>query len=623
MHGERDADVVVIGSGFGGAVAALRCAEAGQRVVVLERGPWVTRDTHEVDLDALWIPHRHRFGMNELRSRGRHIVPWLGVGVGGGSHAYAGTLKRAATFAGYPAAIAADDMERYYARAEDMMEPRPYPDYPPYGECRSTQILFAAGRELERTDPELVEDWGPVPLAIQFAPPDGTPGAAMLNKHGAKQRYSDPSEQSLLGGDIDAKNSLDKNYLFVAQRRGAEIRALSQATRIEPMDGGGYRVTYKEWIQEEGAWRRFGRKWLTRLVAERSAEHSITCRRLVLAAGCVGSTELLLRAREIDRTLPDLGPALGTRYTTNGDFLSLVFPARGLLAGYVGLIAAIIGLVLGNYWIVGAGALGYVAGLLLSGHAFDPDIGTTNSDYIRFRGEDGSSQGAYIEGGRYPTPERLLGAIMLSSLGLWRPHRYGKIVRATRWFRRWVPPFGLFARTWPIPLLEMGRDRALGTFRLDRNGRAVIDYDLAANAEFYRYLNRLSRKVAKAVHGWWVPNVLFYLFKRMEIPHNQGGAPMGEGPDTGVVDHAGRVFGYADLMVLDGAILPVSPGPNPAFTILAVAERGIEHALAQVTRGEAIMAEVGPTASGEVVAASTDDSTSEGGGRHVVGPIEQ
>lgn len=621
MTAQRDTDVVVIGSGFGGSVAALRCAEAGQRVVVLERGPWVTRDTHEVDLDALWIPHRHRFGMNELRARGKHIVPWLGVGVGGGSHAYAGTLKRAASFAGYPGAIAADDMDRYYDRAEDMMEPQPYPDYPPYADCRSTQTLFAAGRELARTHPELVEDWGPVDLAIQFAPPDGTPGAPMINKHGARQRYSDPSEQSLLGGDIDAKNSLDKNYLFVAQRHGAEIRPLSQATRIEPLpaeDGGGYRVTYKEWIREEGAWRRFGRKWLTRFFAERSAEHSITCTRLIVAAGCVGSTELLLRARDVDRTLPALSPALGTRYTTNGDFLSLVFPARGLLAGYVGLIAAVIGLVLGNDWISGAGALGYVAGLLLSRHAFDPDIGTTNSDYIRFRGEDGSTQGAYIEGGRYPTPERFFAAVVLSSIGLWRPHRYAKIVRATRWFRRWVPPFALFARTWPIPLLEMGRDHATGTFRLDRHGRAVIDYDLAANAGFYRYLNRLGRKVAKAVHGWWVPNVLFYLFKRMEIPHNQGGVPMGEDPATGVVDHAGRIYGYPDLMVLDGAILPVSPGPNPAFTILAIAERGIEHALAQVVRGEPIAAEIGAP----LAAASADHGAREVGGGALSGTVE-
>jgi cholesterol oxidase len=586
-----DADVVVIGSGFGGAVAALRCAEAAQRVVVLERGAWITRATHEVDLDALWIPHRHRFGANELRSRGKNIVPWLGAGVGGGSHVYAGTLKRAASFADYPAAIAGDDMGRYYDRAAALIEPQPYPDYPPYADCRSTQTLFAAGRELERTDPELVEDWGPLELAIQFAPPGGTPGAEMINKHGATQRYSDPAEQSLLGGDIDAKNSLDKNYLFLAQQHGAEIRALSQATRIEPLpDRAGYRVTYKEWIQEPGAWRRFGRKWLPWFVKERTAEHTVTCKRLVVAAGCVGSTELLLRARDVDRTLPELSSALGTRYTTNGDFLSLVFPSRGLLAGYAGLIAAVVGLVLGNYWILGGGALGYVAGLLLSPGAFDPDIGTTNSDYIRFRGEQGQTQGAYIEGGRYPTPGRFLVAVVLSSLGLWRPHRYARIVRATQWFRRWVPPFALFARTWPIPLLLMGRDQATGTFRLDANGRAVIDYDLGANRAFYRYLNRLGRKVAKAVRGWWVPNLVYYLFKRMEIPHNQGGVPMGEGPDTGVVDHAGRVFGYADLMVLDGAIMPVSPGPNPAFTILALAERGIEHALAQVERGEAITA---------------------------------
>ena len=79
MSEAHDADVIVVGSGFGGAVAALRFAEAGQKVLVLERGPWVSRETHEVDLDSLWNPDKHRFGMNELRPRGDNIVPWVGA----------------------------------------------------------------------------------------------------------------------------------------------------------------------------------------------------------------------------------------------------------------------------------------------------------------------------------------------------------------------------------------------------------------------------------------------------------------------------------------------------------------------------------------------------------------
>ena len=80
--------------------------------------------------------------------------------------------------------------------------------------------------------------------------------------------------------------------------------------------------------------------------------------------------------------------------------------------------------------------------------------------------------------------------------------------------------------------------------------------------------------------------MLFYLTRKLEIPHNQGGVPMGESADQGVVDHAGRVFGYDDLMVMDGSIIPESPRPNPALTITALSERAMEHVLAQIEDSE-------------------------------------
>ena len=82
MADRPDTEVLIIGSGFGGSVAALRFAESGHSVTVLERGPWITRETHEVDLDSLWDPKRHRYGMNEFKPRGRNIIPWLGSAVG-------------------------------------------------------------------------------------------------------------------------------------------------------------------------------------------------------------------------------------------------------------------------------------------------------------------------------------------------------------------------------------------------------------------------------------------------------------------------------------------------------------------------------------------------------------
>ena len=583
-----DTDVVVVGSGFGGSVAALRFAEAGQKVVVLERGTWIERDGYHIDLDWFWLPHRNRFGMHDIRKRGRNIMPWLGAGVGGGSHVYAGTLKRCADFAGYPSELADTDMDPYWQRAESMMGVEPYPEHSPYSECRATQVLIGVGENLSEKEPELVEAYGLVPMGVSFAPPEGAkPGDTFVNHHGATQRYFDPGEQSLLGGDIDAKNTLDHNYLHCAQKLGVEIRDLSQATKLEPLDGGGYKLTYTKYVPESRAWARWKRKWFPSWTKSSDETHEIRARRVVLAAGCVGSTELLLQNRQ---TLPELSEQLGERYTTNGDFLSLFLPFRGIIVAWLAFIALVIGLVIWSIpWIV-SGLAVYVAQMLISRKAFEPDIGTTNSDYVQFCGPNREPATAWVETGRYPTPLRLSASITLSLLGLYTPTRYRTIVKLTN-LLAFIPPLGLLARTWPIPLLKMGRDKAYGTFVLDESGEAIINYDLDANRDFYRYLDELGKKVAKAARAWWIPNLGFRLFKTMEIPHNQGGVPIGNNASDGVVDHAGRVFGYDDLMVLDGSILRESPGPNPALTILAVCERAMDIAREQLESAGTISAD--------------------------------
>jgi hypothetical protein len=286
-----------------------------------------------------------------------------------------------------------------------------------------------------------------------------------------------------------------------------------------------------------------------------------------------------LRQRDEHRTL-DLGPNLGRRYSTNGDYLTLVVLFRGLFLSWAGFAAAIVFLALGWWYALGAALAAYYAGLAISKPPYAPDVGTTNSDGIRFKGRHGEPQGAYIESGRYPTPGKVVGAVLISMIaGRFDPRRYRGLTRAAHVLGWIVPPFGALAHTWPIPLLSMGRDDARGRIRLD-GGRAVIDYDVAANAEFYAYLRTLGRLTAKAAGGRWLPDLPYAILRRMEVPHNQGGVPMGDAPADGVVDHAGRAFGHDDLMVLDGSIIPCSIGPNPANTILALSERAMEIALA-------------------------------------------
>lgn len=582
MSEEFDADVAVVGSGFGGSVAALRFAEAGYRVVVVERGDHVSPETFEPDLDMFWSPERQRFGMNVLRRRGRHVVTWTGSAVGGGSHVYAATLKRLESFERFPSTIRDDDMARFYAMAEDMLDATEYPDRPPYSDVAATELLLTAGRELASTHPGLVEDAGRIRLGISFAPPGAPAGSTFTNRHGAPQRYADPRDQAILGGDIGSKNSLDRNYLLLAERHGATIESLSEADRISRLPEGGWQVEVRRLLRDPRWTSRLRRRWALRPRPPLARPDRVRAKIVVLAAGALGSTELLLRNRDVHRTLEPLSDRLGSRYTTNGDTLTLLLPTNGLALGWAGVGLLALGAARRKPALLAIGGVVHAAGVRQARRSYDPDLGPTNSDYIRFRGADGQAQGVYIEGGRYPNPARWAMAAALTAVSGYRPTSYRTIARLTSLARRWVPPFDVLARSLPIPLLTMGQDRAEGRIRLDGEGRLRIDLDLAANDEYYRYTDRLARMVARAAGARWLPNPVLSRLGIVEVPHNQGGVPMGESAADGVVDHAGRVFGIDDLVVLDGSVIPVSPGPNPALTILALAERAMPHLLGQL-----------------------------------------
>jgi len=557
-------EVVIIGSGFGASVAALRFAEAGKKVTIMERGGWITRETFEADDDMLWQPKKGRYGMNDFKKRGKNIIPWLGAGVGGGSHVYAATLKRRDFFDDFPGEISVNEMTPYYERAEKMMQAVKYPDYPPYNNLPSYCIFRAAEKELSKERPDIVEKQGDILLGISYAPKNGKPGTKFVNPYGAEQQYSDPKEQKILGGEIAVKNTLDKNYLFEAQKKGAQIIPFREVTTIEPLEEGGYEVYWenpKEDSKESGM---------------------ILCDILICGAGAIGSTQLLLQNKIIHKTLPNISDTLGNGYFTNGDFVTFLVPKRGFLFSWIGVLGGLVASTLGYYLVALGFAILYAIGWALSGKKAEPDKGTTNSDYIRFKHRDGSTQGAYIEGGRYPTPIKAISAIILSLTGNFKPKSYKNISDTVNWMGTYIPVFELIQRSWPIPILMMGRDDAKGQFFLDDKGEAKIDYNLKANDAYYAHLNKLGKLFSKKAKSFYIPNGVAALFKIIEVPHNIGGVAMGNSKEQGVVDTFGRVYGYNNFMVLDGSILPRSLGPNPALTILAFSERGVEKAIHQL-----------------------------------------
>jgi cholesterol oxidase len=592
----RETDVVVIGSGFGGSVAALRFAEAGQRVTVLERGDRVSREKFQADLDALWKPHRNSYGIYDVQRRGKHVMPIVGAAVGGGSHVYSAVLFRRHQFGDFPTAIRADDMAPHYTVAEDMLGATPYPDHAPYGDVPSYRRMRDAAATLAAAEPELVEAHGPTRVGVSFAPVDpenGVPGGEFTNRHGCGQRYLDPREAAMLGGDIDTKNTLDRNYLYRAERRGAVIEPLCEADKLEPLSDGRWRVTFRRHLRTRG-WSAFAQRWLTlRPEARMSAEETIVAKRVVVAAGAVGSTQLLLRNRDIHKTI-EMGPSLGARYTTNGDYLTLV-SFRSLAVVWLALLAATLFVALG-WWIpAGIAGLAYYASLLAV-PIIEPDLGAPISTYVSLRGPAGEPQHVLLQNGTYPQPARMVAAVAISAVtGRFRPRLYRRLRSATRVLAFAIPPFGAIVRSYPLPLLAMGRDRASGTLALDDKGHVRIDYPIEDNRDYYAYIDGAGKKLARAGKMFLLRNPTFTLCKLQQVPHNQGGVPMADDPRDGVVDHAGRAFGLPNLIVLDGSIIPGSIGPNPALTITALAERAMNVILDQIGETDApVVADVPP-----------------------------
>src|SRR5688572_4975577 len=227
-----DFDAAVVGSGYGGSVTALRLAEAGHRVAVLERGKRFAMGQFPRGEDAYFEPEKGRTGNHEFREMGNH-KGWIGAGVGGGSLVNASIMLRKTDFTGFPAGIDALSLARFYDRVEDMLDAKPYPvDDPasPHFGTPKTEFMRDAARRLGKL-PVLPN------VAVNFAKPGEPVGTVRLNKFGAPQQgCRGCGECSLPGCNYGAKNTLDLNYLRRAEREfGAKILPSAQAGRIEPL----------------------------------------------------------------------------------------------------------------------------------------------------------------------------------------------------------------------------------------------------------------------------------------------------------------------------------------------------------------------------------------------------
>lgn len=539
MTGEIDVvDALVVGSGFGGSVLTCRLAEAGRSVVLLERGrrypPGSFPRTPAAMARSFWDPSEGLQGLFDVWSF-RAVEAVVSSGLGGGSLIYANVLLRkderwfvhdATPGGGYESwPVGRDELEEHYDRAEAVLGANPYPhtDVTP-----KTVAMRGAARRLGI-------DWFRPPLAVSFAGEGGRPGdpldAGEGNLHGARRLTCRLCGECDVGCNTGSKNSLDFTYLSAAERAGAEIRDHSEVRTVTPLPGGGYEVGYVEHHPDnEGV----------RLDTSRLPLRSVRARVVVMAAGTIGTSYLLLRNRD---TLTGLGPALGTRFSGNGDLL------------------------------------GFVRG---SADDLDPSRGPVITSTMRVPDtlDGGDGRGFYVQDGGYPGFVDWL--IQASGVtGLARRVAAGAAAQLLDVLSG-VPRSEIGARVGAVlgdgrgpggtlPLLGMGRDIPDGVLAL--RGRWLdVDWNEASSRLYLDRLTSTMEAIAGELGGEFMANPTRLLHRLITV-HPLGGAPMARDARRGVVDSHGEAFGHPGLFVADGSVMPGPVGANPSLTIAALAER--------------------------------------------------
>ncbi len=525
-----DFDFIVIGSGFGGSVSALRLTEKGYRVAVMEMGRrWTAEDYPRTS----WSIHRW-FWRPRLALRGffnmrffRHVTILHGCAVGGGSITYAATLLHPPDniwtsgswtgLADWPA-----EMPRHYEAASRMLGVTENRILGPADQLlKQAAEAVGVGQSFYRTSVSI------------FQGREGDPGGMTVpdpyfGGEGPERTTCTACGGCMMGCRHGAKNSLDMNYLYLAEKRGALIFPETQVVDVKPLAGfpdgsSGYEVR----TVQSTAWiRRRPRRF--------------TCRGVVFAASSLGTMELLFHLKE-KRSLPNVSDKLGKHVRTNSESLIGVrVPGcdQDLSKGV---------------------AIG--SGIYIDEH--------THIEAVRYpSGSDAMSLlSTILTGGRPGSTRILLWLANLARAVLRHPMQTSRLFRPWGWARESVILLCMQALDGHI---EMRWQRPwFWPFRkfLVSRGDKVPTYIPAAN-EFAEKFARLTGGTAMSM----LPEILF------NVPgtaHCIGGCVIADSPQHGVVDHRHRLFGYKNLYVCDGSVVAANLGVNPSLTITALAERAM------------------------------------------------
>jgi cholesterol oxidase len=548
-----DADVVVVGSGFGGSIVTHILVKAGIDVLVLERGQkWDPKDFPRLPDDLfgnVWEPRRGRYGLYDIRSfKGCDAL--VSAGQGGGSLIYANVLlrkdekwfttPRRGGYVDWP--ITRADLEEHYDAVLGILHHERFP-YAAEVAPRTAAFESAARARGYCVDrPE---------LAVRFTDPrtkDPVPDAPFY-LHGRRRATCRLCGECILGCQSGAKGSLDLEVLAPLLQAKRVCVSQGVVRTVAPLrDGCGHRyaVRYIDLSQRMGA-----NGTGPGIIEATEPTKELHCNVLVLAAGALGSTEIMLRSRA---NFPGLSNRVGSAFSPNGDLLT--FGTR-----------------------IGRGpGRQHVPGELL------PASGPTITTCITVDDPGGDGGGFYLQDAGMPrdffwlllglpVPLRIAGLVGFGGRRILELLGGDPASRVGGRFSRALPRSRV-ART--LGVLGMGVDTADGRLAL-ANDELQLSWTVRRSRKLLRQIAGASDDIIQELGGRTWPTTLM-LLRRIITVHPVGGLPMGESRATGVVDSHGEVFAddnerFEGLFVVDGAVMPGAVGPNPALTIAAFAHR--------------------------------------------------
>ncbi|MGQ5635582.1 MULTISPECIES: GMC family oxidoreductase N-terminal domain-containing protein [unclassified Streptomyces] len=532
-----DYDVIVVGSGFGGSVSALRLTEKGYRVGVLEAGRRFTRDSlpkNSWDLkNYLWAPKLGMFGIQRIHLLG-NVMVLAGAGVGGGSLNYANTLY-------VPPKAFFDDpqwrgitdwqeeLKPYYDQAQRMLGVRINPTMTP-----SDVHLKAAAERMGVGD-----TFHLAPVGVFFGDGKDADGKA---KARPGEQVNDPyfggagparnacteCGECMTGCRHGAKNTLNENYLYLAEKAGAVVHPMTTVVSVTDDSRGGYAVaTLPTDRKKKGEGRLF------------------TARRVVLAAGTYG-TQTLLHRMKAGGQLPYLSPRLGDLTRTNSEAL---------------------------------------VGAQTDNRRYRKATGEPRADFTRGVAITSSihpDENTHIEPVRYGKGSNSMGGLSILQV----PYAEGSS-RALAWLANaarhpMLVLRSLSNRRWSertiIGLVMQSLDNSLTTYLKPAGvGKGLLTARQghgAPNPKQIKAATEAASALAAEINGFAGSNV-GELMGTPLTAHFLGGCPIGDSPETGVIDPYHRLYGHPGVSVVDGAAVSANLGVNPSLTITAQAERAM------------------------------------------------